>query len=245
MNLELVRAQLPAWPIHWFPSLPSTMTAAADLAARDCPHGTVVGAEEQTAGVGRHGHAWHSPRGAGLYVSIVLRPAGEMPCLTLALGLAAADAIRRAADVPPDLRWPNDVLLGGRKACGVLAQLHGGAVVAGIGINVNQTEFPPDLAASATSLRRECGREISREELLVHLLEAVDRFTSLPRAEVLARFAQASSYVSGRRVVVEQPPAPLRGVTAGLDSQGFLRLREDNGRETLILAGGVRPDPEA
>lgn len=239
MNLDLVRAQLPAWPVHWFVSLPSTMTVAAELAAQGCPHGAVVGADEQTAGIGRHGHAWHSAAGAGLYVSIVLRVREDAPCITLALGLAAAEAIRRTTGLTPDLRWPNDVLFGDRKAAGILAQLHGDAVVAGIGINVNHRAFPDELAPLATSLRIESGKEVARETLLVHLLEAVDQFAALPRAEILARFARASSYVEGKRVLVDH----RRGVTAGLDPQGFLKLRQDDGQETLILAGGVRPDP--
>ncbi len=126
------------------------MRAAAAL-----PRGSVVIADEQTAGQGRHGHSWHSAPGAGIYCSIVLDPA---PALTLALGLATVEAIAEATGIACDLRWPNDVMLDGKKCAGILVQLVDGKAIAGIGINVNHTEFPPDLAAEATSLRIVCGR---------------------------------------------------------------------------------------
>jgi len=226
-RVEVVRARLPGRQIDWFDSLDSTMIEAR----RDPQPGRIVGAEEQTAGIGRHGRKWISESGAGLYVSIVLA-AKPIPVVMLALGLATREAVGNA-----DLRWPNDVLVNGKKCAGVLAQLEGDTIIAGIGINVSQTEFPDDLETPATSLRLE-GVQIAREDLLVALVELVDRYTGLDSDEILQRFTNASTYVFGKRVRVE---AGLEGVTCGLDPAGFLRVREDNGTVATILAGGVRP----
>lgn len=246
-DLPRVRAQLPGRRIEWFDSIDSTMTAAARLAREGCAPGTVVGTEEQTAGVGRHGRSWHSEAGAGLYVSLVLRlplAAEALPLVMLALGLAAREAIAQVAGLAADLRWPNDVLLGGRKCAGILAQLEGGVVIAGIGINVSHARFPPEIEDLATSLVLE-GAAISREDLLVALVRAVDDCCRILTGEgapvILKMFSHASSYAQGRRVRIEQEGAILEGVTCGLDPSGFLRLREENGKETTILAGGVRP----
>src|SRR5262249_46329960 len=142
------------------------------------PPGTVVIAEEQTAGQGRHGHTWQSKKGLGLYLSVVL-PRESTPALTMALGLATAEAITTATALTCDLRWPNDVMIGNRKTAGILAQLVESAAIAGIGINVNHEIFPAELAGEATSLRIESGREQSREQLLIALLPAVDRYVEL------------------------------------------------------------------
>jgi len=234
--------------IEWFASLDSTMTVAARLAREGCPSGTVVGADEQTAGIGRHGHSWHSEPGAGLYVSVVLRlhlSNDALPLVMLALGLATQQAIAEVTGLAPDLRWPNDVLIDEKKCAGILAQFEGDAVIAGIGINVGHTQFPPDLAPIATSLFL-AGAPVSREVLLAALLRSIDDTCRIilasdgPRA-ICAAFTRASSYASGRRVHVEQDSGIVEGVTAGLDPFGFLVVRQDNGTETVILAGGVRP----
>ncbi|MEO8132286.1 MAG: biotin--[acetyl-CoA-carboxylase] ligase [Bryobacteraceae bacterium] len=234
--------------LHWFSVVDSTMKVACELASQGCPSGTVVGADEQTSGYGRYGRAWHSEAKSGLYVSLVLRlsiPPDSLPVVTLALGLAATEAILRATGISCDLRWPNDVMAAGKKCCGILVQLHEGVIIAGIGINVNQSAFPEELKGSATSLRIVSGAEQSREILLERLLESVDSFMEILQSEgkdaILRMFAEASSYVRGRRVVVEQGSTSLEGTTDGLDASGFLFLRTNNGQRTLILAGGVRP----
>lgn len=224
------------------------MTEASRLAASGCEFGSVAGAEEQTAGQGRYGRAWHSEAGSGLYVSIVL-PKPEhpsvVPMVTLALGLAAVEAILKATDLACDLRWPNDLLLESKKCGGILTQLEGPAIIAGIGINVNQSEFPPELSPLATSLRIASGRQHSRERLLVELLPSIDNFCALLDSEgrepILRMFSCASSYVYGRRVEVDLGESVLHGTTAGLNESGFLILRGDDGSENVIVAGGVRP----
>jgi BirA family biotin operon repressor/biotin-[acetyl-CoA-carboxylase] ligase len=233
--------------IHRFDSVDSTMIRAAALADSGCESGTVVVADEQTSGQGRHGHSWYSEKNAGLYMSQVLRVKmcpDSLPIVTLAFGLATADAIAQVAGVACDLRWPNDVLVGTKKCAGVLVQLHEGVLILGIGVNVNHSSFPPEIAGFATSLKLATGKEWSREQLLLSLVEAVnDNLETLLQfgtEAVLRAFTQSSSYVDGRRVVVDIGGQIIEGVTQGLDAQGFLKLRGDNGRNTLILAGGVR-----
>ncbi len=209
-------------PVHRYRTVESTMTIAAGL-----PLGSVVVAEEQTAGQGRHGHSWHSEPG-GLYCSIVLE---ARPLLTLALGLATAEAI----GIPCDLRWPNDVMIGGRKVAGILVQLVDGKAVAGIGINCNQTGFPEGL--EATSLRASTGHEACAAAILEALLNAVETYVALENDDILRLFTQASSYAAGRRVIVD---GELEGTTAGLTKDGYLVVRKDDGTDTLVVAGGVR-----
>jgi BirA family transcriptional regulator, biotin operon repressor / biotin---[acetyl-CoA-carboxylase] ligase len=226
-DVDNVRAALPGRRIDWFATLASTMIEAR----REPLPGRIVIADTQTAGMGRHGRTWHSNAGQGLYVSFVLEVA-PVPVLTLALGLATAEAI----GTPADLRWPNDVLLNGRKCAGILAQGEGTRVIAGIGINVSQTTFPDELATPSTSLALE-GIAMSREALLIALTRAIDEHLQLSPKQILLGFEQASSMAYGQHVRVDEHT----GVTCGLNESGFLRLRNDQGTETIILSGGVRP----
>jgi BirA family biotin operon repressor/biotin-[acetyl-CoA-carboxylase] ligase len=168
----------------------------------------------------------------------------SMPVLTLALGLGVAEGIARATDVACDLRWPNDVMLGEKKVAGILVQLLDGTAIAGIGINVNHAAFPDELTGEAASLRMAAGRALSREEVLAEVLKAIDSMVHMlaqgGKDGIFVQFARRSSYVSGKRVRVALPEGDITGTTAGLDPNGFLRVRRDNGQETLILAGGVR-----
>jgi BirA family biotin operon repressor/biotin-[acetyl-CoA-carboxylase] ligase len=214
MSLRAFR--LPGREIHWFETTDSTMTEAARLAAAGRPSGTVAVAEE------------------------------TLPALTMALALATADAIARTVGQSCDLRWPNDVLLKGKKCAGVLAQIRDDAIVTGIGINVNHALFPEELRDAATSLRLVSGRVESRGRLLADLLDAIDRFcTKLVdegKEAILQAFSRRSSFVKGRRVIVDRGGLLVRGVTEGLDPSGFLILRSDNGTRTLIVTGGVREE---
>ncbi|HKE26838.1 MAG TPA: biotin--[acetyl-CoA-carboxylase] ligase [Bryobacteraceae bacterium] len=230
IDIADIRAAFPDRTIEYYDTIDSTMHRAAML-----PLGSVVVADEQTAGLGRHGHSWHSEAGSGIYCSMVLEP---LPVLTLALGLAAQEAIARATGIACDLRWPNDLMLDGQKVAGILVQLGNDAAVAGIGINVNHAALPAEL--KATSLRLHAGKEFARQEILIALLRAIPGFIAEDTETILRLFTHASSYVAGRRVVVRQPDGVIEGVTAGLDSAGFLIVRRDDGTDTLILAGGVR-----
>ena len=247
-DLASVRPRLPGREIEWFQSVSSTMTIAARLARDGCASGTIVGADGQVAGIGRHGHAWHSEACAGLYVSIVLRlplAARDLPLVMLALGLGTQEAITQVTGLAADIRWPNDILIGDRKCAGILAQLDGDAVIAGIGINVNHTQFPSEIAPVATSLFLAGQRSVSREDLLVSLVHDVEGCCNILAEQgapaILRMFTRASSYASGRRVRVDQNDQHIEGITCGLDPAGFLVVRSDDGKETTILAGGVRP----
>jgi len=232
LDIDRIRRAFPARTIDYYAAVDSTMIAAAGR-----PIGDVVIAEEQTAGQGRHGHSWHSAPGDGIYCSLVLP---QSPLLTLALGLATHSAIFEATGQVCDLRWPNDLMLSGRKVAGILAQAVGQNAIAGIGINVNHTEFPAELAHLATSLRLEAGRAFHREEILLALLPAVESIAAQASTAILQSFTHLSSYAYGRRVQVDAPGELIEGTTAGLDPAGFLIVRRDDGTDTLVVAGGVR-----
>ena len=213
-----------------FDSVDSTQRIAASE-----PLGTIVLADHQSAGQGRHGRAWHSEPGNGIYCSIVLEPT---PLLTLALGIATVEAISQSTGIVCDLRWPNDLMLANRKVAGILVQLINGRAICGIGININHTSFPEGL--EATSLCLHSSRPIPRESILLALFPAIDSLVAEDSETILRLFARASSYVAGRRVTVDQPGGVISGATAGLTPEGYLRVRQDDGTDTLILAGGVR-----
>ena len=232
IDVERLREHFPDRRIEFYPEVDSTMLAAVGLST-----GSVVLAGRQTAGQGRHGHTWHSEPSNGIYCSVVLEPA---PVLTLALGIATVEAIAQACDIACDIRWPNDLMLDGKKVAGILVQLAGAQAIAGIGINVNHTLFPPELEHEATSLSIHEGRRLSREKILLHLLPAIDSVVREDKDTILALFTKASSYAVGRRVVVQQPGGNIHGTTAGLNADGHLIVRRDDGTDTVILAGGVR-----
>jgi BirA family transcriptional regulator, biotin operon repressor / biotin---[acetyl-CoA-carboxylase] ligase len=246
LDLERIRNLRPENEFHYFETTASTMTEAGRLAASGARHGTVVLAEEQTAGIGRLGRSWVSDAELGIYCSILLRLPLEpatLPVMNLLLGLATAEAIQKSTRVACDLRWPNDVLINERKVAGILAQLVDNCVIAGIGINVNQISFPPDLRTPATSVRIESGGHIqSREDIILNLIESIDAFSSMLRTQgsecIVRAFMSGSSYAVDRRVLLEEDGR--KGITAGLDENGFLLVRFDGGRTERIAAGGVR-----
>lgn len=240
--------------MHHFYRLDSTMNQAARLAVASAPHGTLVVAEEQTAGRGRLGHAWVSERSVGLYFTLLLRPAlspAAAPILTLLCGVSVAEALKELSGLPMDLRWPNDVLCRGKKCAGILVEMTAEPekikhVLAGIGINVNHQEIPADLKAEATSLRLEAGHGFSRLEILVAVLARLERYYNRLLREgpsvVVERFSQISSYARGKRVKVIDSADGLTGVTAGLTPEGMLLVRRDDGRTERVLSGHVRPE---
>jgi len=241
-----------AGKLHFFPSIHSTNTYAVQQAEAGAPDGTVYFADEQTAGRGRGAHGWTSPPASGLYLSILLRPRiapADILWLSLAAGLAVYDAIRSVTSLQPDLRWPNDLLFGPRKFCGILTELNAEVtrvrhVVVGMGINVHQPQFPDELRPVATSLFLETGRTWSRQDLLLALLQAFDRELStladpLAAADsIRKRLEERSSWIRGKRVRVDEGE-PFTGITDGLDARGFLRVRTPVGART-VLSGGVR-----
>ena len=247
--------------IHHFYKIGSTNVAAMQAAAEGAPEGSVFLAEEQLAGRGRGAHTWHSARSTGIYCSVILRPA-MAPSEALIFSLAAGLAVRSAvAEIAPqlhaDLKWPNDLLLEGKKFCGILTEMNAEVtrvryLVAGIGVNVNQVKFPAELREIATSLRIATGTEWSRVELCAAMLKALDReYRSLvenaaAREMIIQRFEESSSSVRGRKVTIgvdnndnDREDGGVTGVTEGLDERGFLRVRTAEGLRTVV-SGTVR-----
>ena len=240
-----------AGKLHFSAATNSTNTDAVNAARAGAPHGSVYFADQQLAGRGRGANTWLSTAGDGLYVSVLLRPrlpAARMPLLPLAAGLAAADAVRSVSGLLVDLRWPNDILIGPRKAGGILVEAHTedhtlAYAVIGIGINVHQRAFPPDLATPATSLDLEANQRISRQHLLAALLKSLEREAlalrePLAAVSIPARLEQTSTWIRNRVIQVHGPQA-CTGVTAGLDEDGFLLVQTAAGQVT-VQTGGIR-----
>lgn len=246
-----------------FPSLASTSTLALEAAQSGVRHGVWV-ADEQTAGRGRGNHQWHSAPGDGLYVSALVTPPISMRMglwISLATGLAAQAAIREVAGLEIDIRWPNDLMLDGRKCGGILVETAVATAekeadarlryaVIGIGINMNHAEFPDELRQVATSLRIASGVATSREMLLAALLRHLDEEIRLLIRQwrgthngkgTTIRFAAASTWVKGKRVRVDEAGG-YNGVTAGLNIDGFLQVAGDDGILHTVISGGVREE---
>jgi BirA family transcriptional regulator, biotin operon repressor / biotin---[acetyl-CoA-carboxylase] ligase len=257
-----------AGKLHFFPVTQSTNTDALEAARAQAPEGSVFFADEQLAGRGRGAHAWHSAAAEGLYASILLRPsfpAARLPLLALAAGLAAARAIHRIAALSVDIRWPNDLLIGQHKTGGILVEGKTESdqvafAVVGIGINVHQRGFPADVSTPAISLDLASGQIVSRQSLLIALLDSLAEEAHALESpasaqEIPQRLQQASSWISGRRVQVHGPQT-CAGITAGLDENGFLRVRTATGLVTVhtgglraaetepLQSGSLRSDPE-
>ena len=225
--------------VRRFASVGSTNDVAAPL-----PAGSVVVADQQTAGRGRRGHTWFSPPRAGLYVSVVLAPATARidparatMLLTLAAGVAIAEGIA-AAGLATELKWPNDLLASGRKLAGILAEGHGDLVVLGYGINVTETAFPPELRDRATSLESELGHAVDRDLVLDETLAALSRrYDDLVDGRfdaILDAWRARAPRAVGAEVSWITQGVARSGVTCGIDDHGALLVRVDDGVERII-----------
>jgi BirA family biotin operon repressor/biotin-[acetyl-CoA-carboxylase] ligase len=243
------RAGLFSRHVLWYAEVSSTNDVVATLADRGEPEGSVVIADAQSAGRGRHGRIWASPPGAGLYMSILMRPAAHaVSLLTIAAGVAFADGIQAATGLQPQLKWPNDVYVGGRKLAGILAEAGTSKsgvqhVVLGCGINLMPAAYPPDVAARATSIESELGRPIDRGLLLVECLAALHvRYRDLQSrasAAVIARWRDRAVSTLGRRVEWDVAGVTRRGVAEDIDDTGALLVRDGTMR-TRVISGEVR-----
>jgi BirA family biotin operon repressor/biotin-[acetyl-CoA-carboxylase] ligase len=243
----------------YFPSVTSTNDVAAALVDGRAAEGVIVVADSQTAGRGRHGRTWFSPPGTGLYVSTILAPGGAREfsdrataLLTLGAGVALAEGIERVTGLPPDIKWPNDLLIGRRKVAGILAEAvvpaAGAAlasppgVVLGYGINVGACTPPADLGDRITSLEAELGRPIDRAVLLAETLVAVaSRYGDLLDGRfdaILDAWRRRASRSLGVRVTWKAPSGPLSGITEDIDDWGALLVRV-GARTERIVAGEV------
>ena len=250
IQAELGESEIGHSIIHSFRT-DSTNTAALNLAQEGAGHGTVVVAEEQTAGRGRLGRTWYSEKSSGIYASVILRPPFSptaAPILTLMAGAATQHALSTTTGLSVDIRWPNDLLVNGKKVCGILTEMNAElgmlhAVVLGIGINVNHGEMPAELRSTATSLRIESRRTWSRVHILIALLRELERYYHLllekGNAAIAERWAAASTYANGKRIRIVTADAESLATTTGLDPSGALRVRYDDGREEALVAGEV------
>ncbi|MGE5575652.1 MAG: biotin--[acetyl-CoA-carboxylase] ligase [Syntrophothermus sp.] len=251
--------------IHYFPEIDSTNVRAKALAKTGVPDGTIVIAETQTAGRGRRGRSWESPPGLGLWMTVVLRPQvplQQTASFTLLAALAVVRVIKSVCDLSPRIKWPNDVLIGGRKVCGILAEASGELemleyLLVGIGLNVNQDEvhFAPEVRSKATSLRLARHQMVDRLVMARALLEELDSlYFKQPDFAELVDLIRPHSATLGARVRVEftgggsPGVAAVDGATAGdyltgraveILPDGGLLIEDDAGRQLVIHAGDV------
>ena len=234
-----------------FDSLPSTNLEAANRAREAAIEGLCIVASEQTAGRGRLGRQWISPRGAGIYCSTVLRPQFDQslwPLITLMSAVVVHEAVLAACALQTDIKWPNDILHDEKKLCGILAEIvetpKGRAVIVGIGINLTNNSFPPELIATATSVSEATGHPANLERLLTKLQECFvgwyGRLNGPQGADdIIAAWSQRSSYAQGKEIVIKDAQTESRGTSRGLTGEGALRVETDSGEITIVRAGDV------
>jgi BirA family biotin operon repressor/biotin-[acetyl-CoA-carboxylase] ligase len=239
---------------HWYASVTSTMDIAEQAAQAGAPEGLVIAAEEQTRGRGRRGREWSSPAGAGLYATFVLRPPfiraahPVLALITLAAGVAAREAITRASGLAPELKWPNDVMIGRQKLAGILSEGIGvgtpdQTVLVGMGINLLAAAHPDTVASRAISIEAALGHAIDRAPLFEELLVAVawwyDQLRGGNTDDILRAWRDAAPSAERRRIEWHTPDGVREGVTAGIDHTGALLARTSAGIERIV-GGEVR-----
>ncbi|WP_394267368.1 biotin--[acetyl-CoA-carboxylase] ligase [Anaerotignum sp.] len=237
--------------IYFYEETDTTNNRARELALEGAPEGTLVVAEKQTAGRGRRGKVWESPLGTGIWMSLVLRPQimpAEASVLTLLCGLATAEAIEAETGLSAGIKWPNDILINGKKAVGILtemdcemSQVH--FAIPGIGINVNTASFPPEIADIATSLYLECGKTVSRRRLVHKVLERLEEHyeTFLRTGSFAAMLEDYRKHciTLGKEVHV-LGREPFFAEALDITPEGELLVRRaDNGKEEVVFSGEV------
>jgi BirA family biotin operon repressor/biotin-[acetyl-CoA-carboxylase] ligase len=244
------KSSAPVWDPVLLVETSSTNDVAREQGRKGAKNGLVVAASRQTAGRGRLGRAWESPPKVGLYVSILLRPHLTVPepgKLTILSCVAMVDTVEAVAGVRPQIKWPNDLMLGGRKLAGLLIETERKAgriafSVIGMGLNVRQEagDFPPELRKTATSLFLATGQLYRRADLLVGLLHALERRLSQPFDEVREAWMAAGSLTLGQRVTMTTSRGRKHGQAVGLDESGALLLRTDSGEVETVTAGDMQ-----
>ncbi len=238
--------------VYSFQETSSTSDVASALARGGAEEGTVVVADKQTAGKGRVGRSWESPPGVGIWMSIILRPRVppmNAPQLTIASALAVSDFLQEEAGLEPSIEWPNDIVIRGKKVCGILTEMVAEQdrvefVILGIGLNVNhaQQDFSLALKEIATSLYLEDGLKRDRTALLQKLLEQLENYYDMLQAgdfgEIAARWS-ANSYTLRRRVRCTCDGQPVEGTAESLGLDGALLVRADKGELCRITSGDV------
>jgi BirA family biotin operon repressor/biotin-[acetyl-CoA-carboxylase] ligase len=234
-----------------FETIDSTNTEALNQARRGAGEGLCVTARRQTAGRGRKGRVWVSEKDAGLFFSLVLRPPVEtrfLPLVTLAAAIAVHETLETLYQIDCDIKWVNDIHVRGKKISGILAETadtpQGPAVVVGIGINLRQTNFPPEVAAIATSVEAETGAPPASETLLQKLTFFLSEQCALfygaeGAARIREEWTKRSSYAFGKAVRVVLENETIQGITEGIEENGALRVRLDSGEARVVHAGDV------
>ena len=234
-----------------FDSLPSTNLEAARRAAKGAAEGLCIVSGEQTAGRGRLDRQWVSPKGAGLYFSIIFRPRLEQtswPLLTLMAAVAVHDVLLDSCGLRTDIKWPNDVLADDRKLCGILAETvetsHGRAVVVGIGINLTNNAFPPELDKVATSVESASGHAPELEDILQALTRFLSSYYYMLQCsngpeKMVSAWADRSSYAKGKHIRVTNGEEIVEGISRGLEPDGALRIETVTGAVKIVRAGDV------
>lgn len=243
-------SEAPRWDVRIFPVVASTNETVRELAVAGAPGGTVVVADEQTAGRGRHGRSWSSPAGAGFYGSLLLRPeleARQVQALTFVAALAVAEMLGELGVTNVELKWPNDVLVNGRKICGILCEAafveqRVAWAVVGIGVNLTNDAVPTAPLVSATSLA-EVGARASSVDVLGPLLEAFGRWYVALLEDgppgVLERWASLAPSATGAEVTVDDGRESYPATTDGLTADGHLRVRRPDGSFVELSAADV------
>jgi BirA family biotin operon repressor/biotin-[acetyl-CoA-carboxylase] ligase len=233
--------------VLYYPRLTSTMEAARREAKRSAPEGTVVIADEQTAGRGRLGRAWLTPRG-NIALSLVLYPRlVELPPLIMLASLAVVRSLKTVTGLKAQIKWPNDVQIKGRKVCGILIETDvqknkTNYAIIGIGINVNlrRGDFPPEIESLATSLSEELGREVPRLNIIRRLLVEIEElYLTLRAGGSLYEEWQDNLVTLGQRVRVKSADGTYEGMAESVDRDGSLLLRGADGQLTRIIGGDV------
>lgn len=235
--------------------LTSTLSTQGDvlkLAEQGQAEGAVVIAEEQTGGRGRFGRQWFSPPGKGIWMSVLLRPdlpLQHTPQLTLLTGVAVCRAVRACSGADAGIKWPNDLLIDGRKVCGILLEstVEDHEVrycIAGIGVDVNfdPEDYPEDLTTIATSLKMETGQPVDRTKLTAAILTELEQLYYLYQKEgfgVISALWEALSVSMNREITVTNPHGVIEGKAIGLDPSGALIVEKHDGEHTLIISGEI------
>ncbi len=237
--------------LHFIQAESTNMTAET-LANQGAAEGTVVVAEHQTKGRGRLGRTWFSPGGEGIYVSVILRPSippNDAPKLTLMASVAVAEAIRTCAPVEASIKWPNDIMIGGRKVAGILTEMSTDMdrihyVIIGMGININNPSenFPYEIREIATSLFSETGKIFSRAEILRKCLESLERYYETFKEKgflpIMKRWEELTEMM-GATIRVDAIGNTYSGTFKGINEDGFLVMRDSYGGVKRIISGDV------
>ena len=237
--------------IVYFDATDSTNIQARRLAEAHAPHGTLVVSDRQDGGKGRRGRSWASPSGVGIWMSLILRPEiapSSASMLTLAAALAVREGIQEETGLSPLIKWPNDLVLNGKKICGILTEMSTELmeiqyVITGIGINVNQREFPPEIRDTATSLSLEAGRSFRRSSLIAAILKAFEKdyaaFLKTGDLSLLLEEYNACLVNRGKEVCILDPSGEYRAVAEGIDESGSLLVTLPDGTRREIISGEV------